>query len=287
MGVVTIEPDAQGAHPGDVERPAVLRIRDARLAYGARALWSGLDLDVAPGEFVAVLGQNGTGKTSLLRAILGQQPLTGGLIEIEGTAVRSGRADVGYIPQQKLIAEGTPLRAKDLVALGLNGTRWGLPVLRRGERQRVAEVLESVGATRFANEPVSLLSGGEQQRLRVGQAIANHPHLLLCDEPLLSLDLAHQRIVSDLIAAERRRTGAAVVFVTHDINPVLEHVDRVLYLAAGSFRIGTPDEVLRADVLSDLYGTPVEVVRSNGRLVVIGAPEQHEHHADEGGEELA
>lgn len=260
----------------------VLSVRDASLAFGDRTLWSGLDLDVAPGEFIAVLGQNGTGKTTLVKAILGQQELTGGTIAIAGEPVRSGRADVGYIPQQKLLAEGTPLRGRDLVGLGLSGTRWGLPIPRRGERQRVDAVLEAVGATRYANHPVARLSGGEQQRLRVGQAIANHPVLLLCDEPLLSLDLAHQRIVSELIDDERRRTRAAVLFVTHDINPVLEMVDRVLYLAGGSFRIGTPDEVLRSDVLSALYGTPVDVIRSRGRLVVVGAPEDHgDHHAAE------
>ncbi|MFT4123695.1 MAG: metal ABC transporter ATP-binding protein [Microbacteriaceae bacterium] len=260
----------------------VLAVRGARLEFGPRTLWRDLDLDVGAGEFVAVLGPNGTGKTSLLRAILGQQQLTAGTVEVP-----AGRACVGYIPQQRLLPEGTPLRARDLVALGVDGARWGLPLPRAATRRRVDELLATVGASGYANAPVARLSGGEQQRLRVGQAIANDPVLLLCDEPLLSLDIANQRMVSALIDAERRRTGAAVLFVTHDVNPVLDVVDRVLYLAGGTFRIGTPDEVLRSEVLSALYGTPVDVFRAHGRIVVVGAPEQGEHHEHTEATELA
>jgi len=250
---------------------AVLSVRGASLAFGDRTLWHDLDLTVESGEFLAVIGPNGTGKTSLLKAILGQQELTSGTVEVAG-----GAANVGYIPQQKMLAAS--VRARDLVGFGVSGTRWGFPLPRRGDRQRVDELLAAVGATAFADEPVSVLSGGEQQRLRVGQAIAGDPSLLLCDEPLLSLDLAHQRGVSELIDAQRT-TGAGVVFVTHDVNPILNMVDRVLYLAGGTFRIGTPDEVLRSDVLSEMYGTPVDVFRAHDRIVVVGAPDDHgDHH---------
>ena len=257
----------------------VLSLRGAALGFGDRELWSGLDLDVQPGEFLAVLGPNGTGKTSLLKTILGEQRLSAGSIDFLGEPVRHGNRRIGYIPQQKLIESGTPLRARDLVALGLNGQRWGLPVSSRAERARVDELLAAVGATGYANAPVASLSGGEQQRVRVGQSIAGDPALLLCDEPLLSLDLAHQRGVSELIDAQRRRTDAAVVFVTHDVNPILGFVDRVLYLARGAFRIGTPDEVLTSEVLSELYGTAVDVFRSRGRIVVVGS-DDHDHHEE-------
>ena len=265
----------------------VLSLRSATLAYGDRVLWKNLNLDVKPGEFLAVLGSNGTGKTSLLRAILGQQQLSSGSIELLGEPVRRGHRGIGYIPQQRLIEQGTPLRARDLVTLGINGHRWGLPVTGRKTRQQVDRVLASVGATSYANVPVATLSGGEQQRIRVGQAIASNPALLLCDEPLSSLDLNHQRVVSDLIDERRRALGSAVVFVTHDINPVLDKVDRVLYLAGGRFRIGTPDEVLRSEVLSYMYNTPIEVIRTRGRVAVLGAPEGYgvhdhlEHHIDD------
>lgn len=262
----------------------VLRLKAASLAFGDRVLWNNLNLDVAPGDFLAVLGPNGSGKTSFLKTILGEQSLTSGAIELLGRPVPHGSRSIGYIPQQKLIERGTPLRARDLVALGVDGQRWGLPVPSRTVRRRVDEVLEAVGATEYANVPVSMLSGGEQQRIRVGQSIAAHPKLLLCDEPLISLDLHHQRTVSELIAAQRSAHGTSVVFVTHDVNPVLPFVDRVLYLAGGRFRVGTPDEVLRSEVLSYMYDTPVEVIRSRGRVAVLGAPEGYgvhdhlEHH---------
>jgi len=259
----------------------VLRVRDARLAFGARELWHHLALDVAPGEFLAVLGPNGTGKTTLLKAILGEQRLTSGSIELLGEPVHHGDRRIGYIPQQKLIESGTPLRARDLVALGLNGHRWGLPVSTRAERGRVDELLAAVGATSYADAPVSTLSGGEQQRVRVAQSIADDPALLLCDEPLLSLDIAHQREVSELIDDQRSRSSAAVIFVTQQVNPILGMIDRVLYLAAGQFRVGTPDEVLTSETLSELYGTPVDVFRSRGRIVVVGGPDAHDHHDHE------
>ncbi|AMB59829.1 metal ABC transporter ATP-binding protein [Microterricola viridarii] len=262
---------------------AVLSLTDAALGFGDRTLWSGLNLDIAPGEFLAVLGPNGSGKTSMLKTVLGQQALDSGSIRFAGGPVQRGDRRIGYIPQQKLIGPGTPLRGRDLVTLGVNGHRFGLPFTSRAERERVDGLIEAVGATRYAHEPVGNLSGGEQQRLRVGQALAGDPLLLLCDEPLLSLDLAHQRGVSELIDERRREHNTAVLFVTHDVNPILGMVDRILYLAGGSFRIGTPDEVLQSAVLSELYGTPVECIRSGGRVIVVGIPdaEVHHHHGGE------
>jgi zinc/manganese transport system ATP-binding protein len=268
-----------------VAAESVVRFERAALSFGDRTLWSGLDLDVRPGEFLAVLGPNGTGKSSMLKAILGQQALTAGTVRVFGRTASAGDQRIGYIPQQRALDPGTPLRAKDLVAFGLNGHRWGLPVGRAATRSRVAAALESVGATAFADSPVATLSGGEQQRVRVAQAVAADPDLLLCDEPLLSLDLSQQREISELIDSVRRRTGAAVLFVTHDVNPILPMVDRVLYLAGGRFRIGSPDEVLRSEVLSEMYDTPVEVLRRNGRILVVGLPDGEgvddaHHHED-------
>ena len=256
----------------------VLEFEGGELGFGDRTLWTGLDLAVRPGEFLAVLGPNGSGKTSLLKTILGQQRLDAGTVTLAGRPISRGDRRVGYIPQQKLISPGTPLRGRDLVTLGVNGHRFGLPISTKADRARVDELIMDVGAQAFANQPVGTLSGGEQQRLRVGQALAGDPLLLLCDEPLLSLDLQHQRGVSELIDKRRRTHNTAVVFVTHDVNPVLDVVDRILYLAGGQFRQGTPDEVLRSDVLTELYGTPVDVIRNRGRVIVAGVPDAHDHH---------
>jgi zinc/manganese transport system ATP-binding protein len=257
--------------------PAV-SFRGAALGFDGAALWRGLDLDVAPGEFLAVLGPNGSGKTTLLRAILGLQPLTEGSVSVLGAPARRGNRRIGYVPQLRLLDPATPVRGVDLVGFGVNGTRFGPPLPRRRDRERIDRLVAAVDAGGYAGRPAARLSGGEQQRLRVGQAIADDPPLLLCDEPLISLDLANQAAVSGLIDRHRRERNAAVVFVTHDVNPVLDMVDRVLYLVDGRFRIGPPREVLTSEVLSALYRTHVDVIRVHDRVVVVGAgQEEHEH----------
>ncbi|WP_169583748.1 metal ABC transporter ATP-binding protein [Microbacterium thalassium] len=266
--------------------PVALEIRDASLRRGDRELWAGLDLTVRAGELIAVLGPSGSGKTTLLRAILGLEPLSGGTISVLGEPVRSrGNRHVGYLPQSRPLPPDTALRGRDLVTLGVSGHRFGLPFPRRGDSARVNALIDAVGAADFADRPVGQLSGGEQQRLRAGQALADDPGLLLCDEPLTSLDLANQQAVIGLIDRHRREKNAAVLLVTHDINPVLGKVDRILYLANGRFTLGTPDEVLTSETLTDLYGAPVFVLRAGGRLVVVGAPDaeasHHHHHPDE------
>ncbi|MDJ1114169.1 metal ABC transporter ATP-binding protein [Microbacterium dauci] len=263
----------------------ILEIHGAALRRDGRELWAGLDLTVEPGELIAVLGPSGSGKTTLLRAILGLEDLSEGSIAVGGKPVRrAGNRSIGYLPQTRPLPRDTALRGRDLVALGVSGHRFGLPLPRRTDRDRVDELVAAVGAEAFADRPVGVLSGGEQQRLRVGQALADDPQLLLCDEPLTSLDLANQQAVVKLID-QHRRSGAAVLLVTHDINPVLGKVDRILYIANGRFTLGKPKDVLTSPVLTDLYGAPVFVLRAGDRLVVVGAPDaeaSHHHHDHEG-----
>ena len=271
-------PSAPGTTP-------VLSIRGAALRRGERELWTGLDLDVHPGELIAVLGPSGSGKTTLLRAILGLEKLSAGTITVLGEPVRArGNRRIGYVPQSRPLPVNAALRGRDLVRLGVDGHRFGLPFPRRGDRARVDALIDAVGARSYADRPAGLLSGGEQQRLRVGQALADDPRLLLCDEPLTSLDLANQQTVVGLIDRHRRERDAAVLLVTHDVNPLLGKVDRILYIAGGRFTLGRPQEVLRSDVLSDLYGAHVFVLRAGDRLVVVGAPDaEASHHHHEGG----
>ena len=269
-----------GPASGGAPRP-VLSLVDAGLAYGQHRVWSGLDLTVAPGEIVAVLGPNGSGKTSLVRTLLGQQALTSGRLEVLGRPPRRGSPHIGYVPQQRMVDPTTPVRARDLVRNGLDGHRWGLPLPRRAVRERVDELLASVGASAYADVPVGLLSGGEQQRVRIAQAVATDPALLLCDEPLLSLDMASQAEIVAEVAA-RAAAGTAVVFVTHEVNPVLDVVDRIVYLGRGAHRVGTPEQVLTAESLSTLYGTEVDVLRSHGKVLITTG--SWSHHPDEAGE---
>ncbi|HEX4126236.1 MAG TPA: metal ABC transporter ATP-binding protein [Acidimicrobiales bacterium] len=263
----------------------LVELQDAALRMGSRALWSALDLTVAEGEFLAVLGPNGAGKTSLLKVLLGLVPLSAGSVRINGAPPRLGNHELGYVPQQQAFDRSLPIRGRDLVRFGIDGHRWGLPRRARAVRERVEEALEAVGASPYADAPVGLLSGGEQQRLRIAQALLGDPRVLLCDEPLLALDLASQRAVTRLIDERRREAGTPVIFVTHEVNPVLPYVDRILYLVRGKWAIGTPAEILTSERLSALYGIEVDVVKVRDRYLVVSAedelptePGAHAHH---------
>jgi len=258
----------------------VLSISGATFGYAETPLWQDLTLDVAPGEFIAIIGTNGSGKTSLLRAILGQEQLRAGTITIAGKPIGHGSRRIGYIPQHRSVDASTPMRARDLLSLGLNGHRFGLPWGGRKARARVEHILDCIEGHDLADLPVGQLSGGQFQRFRVGQAVIDEPDLILADEPLSALDLTQQAVIAELLDRERKDHSAAVLFVTHDVNPVLGMVDRVLYLAGGKFKIGTPDEVLRSEVLSELYGSPIDVVRNQGRVVVVGTQAHDHHHPD-------
>ncbi len=231
-----------------------LRFRDAAID----PLWSGLNLEVGPGEFIAVLGPNGAGKSTLLNVILGQRPLTRGSMELD--------ARVGFIPQQRMFPRDLPMRTRDLVSLSLGH---GVLRRRRPARAEVDALLATVGATGITDQAVGTLSGGQQQLVRQAQALANDPQLLLADEPLLSLDVARQQDAVEKLDARRREHGTSVLFVTHSVNPIMDVVDKVLYLAPNGHMLGTVDEVMTSEVLSTLYGTDVEVAHVGGRLVVI------------------
>jgi zinc/manganese transport system ATP-binding protein len=253
----------------DKEGRVSVRFDQATLDYQDRRVWGDLSLEFREPSFVAILGPNGSGKTSLLRAILGLTPLSGGTLEVLGEAPRRGNPGIGYVPQHQSFDQDLPLRGRDLVQLGIDGHRWGLGRPSADDRRRVSEVIEAVEATPYADAPIGRLSGGEQQRLRIAQAIVSDPRLLLCDEPLASLDLHHQTEITNLIGGWQKRTGRTVLFVTHDVNPILNLVDRVLFVVNGRWAAGTPDEVLTSERMSELYGSHVDVMRVHGRILVV------------------
>ena len=270
---------AGGPEAAAVSAPdTAIAAKSATLALGLRRLWEDLTFTVPRGEFLVVLGPNGAGKTSLLRVLLGLERLTSGSVWVDGRPPRRGDPHVGYVAQYRAIDPDLPVLGRDLVGFGLDGHRWGPSLRTRASAARIDEALDLVGARSYADTPVGRLSGGEQQRLRIAQALVASPGLLLCDEPLQSLDLYYQRVVVEQISDWNRRRGATVVFVTHDINPVLPAVDRVLLLARRRWALGAVDQVLTADSLSRLYDAPVEVLRHAGRLVILGADlGAHEH----------
>ena len=272
---------AQGVPP---QPGPVLELRGAAVRVGGRTLWSGVDLAVRAGEFVAVLGPNGVGKSTMVKVLLGVLPAAAGEVRVlGGQPGQSAGARIGYLPQRRSFDPSLRIRGLDVVRLGLDGDRWGLPLpfgaARLRDRERVAEAVDLVGATAYAHRPIGQCSGGEQQRLLIAQALVRRPEVLLLDEPLDSLDLPNQSAVAALVGRICHQQGVAVVMVAHDVNPILHHLDRVVYLAEGGAVAGTPTEVITSETLTRLYRTPVEVLRtSGGRLVVVGRPEAPSIH---------
>ena len=246
---------------------SAIALRGATVRFGDHVIWEKLDLDVAPGRCLAILGPNGAGKSTLLKVLLGLLPLSAGTITIDGRPPGHGSAEAGYVAQQRVFDPDLPIRGRDLVQFGVDGQRPGLP---RTRARQVDPVIEAVGAQSYADVPIGLLSGGQQQRLRIAQALAGAPRLLLCDEPLLSLDPAAQEEIVAVIDRHRREHGTTVVYVTHEITPIADVVDQVLYVAAGRWAAGSPDTVLTTQSLSALYGTHIDVIRVHGHIVIVG-----------------
>ena len=249
----------------------VIALEHVNVNLGRVPVLNDVNLTIAPGEFIVILGPNGAGKTTLLRLLLGLIQPRSGSIQVLGSSPRRGNPAIGYAPQHRHIEADLPLRARDLVGFGLDGHRWGIGLPDRNRRARIDQALAEVDALDLAEAPVGQLSGGEQQRLLIAQALLTNPKLLLLDEPLANLDLTRQQEVVALIARVCGAHGVTALLVSHDINPLLQVTDRVLFMAHGHSAIGAPDEVITSQTLTQLYGSPVEVIQALGRFFVVGA----------------
>jgi zinc/manganese transport system ATP-binding protein len=255
---------------GERQEP-VVELEHVRIQFGRRAILDDVNMTVNEGEFIAILGPNGAGKSTLLKLLLGLIKSSAGSVRVLGRPPRRGNSGIGYAPQHRILEADLALRARDVVGFGLDGHRWGTGLPNHKRRATIDTILQEVDASTFSEAPVGQLSGGEQQRLLIAQALLSNPRLLLLDEPLANLDIIHEQEIVALVNNICRARNVAVMLVSHDINPLLPVVDRVLYMANGQSTIGTTDEVITSATLSKLYGSPVEVVQALGRLFVVGA----------------
>jgi zinc/manganese transport system ATP-binding protein len=284
---VTVKTDpaaSTGARPpGDGNRAApdvALRVEDLTVALGGRRVLDRVSFSVDAGQFCGLIGSNGAGKTTLLRVILGLIAPSGGRVVVAGGARTRRSPQIGYVPQKILLEADLPLRARDLVRLGLDGPRFGISLPVAKGRIAVEEMLDAVGARRFADARIGNLSGGEQQRVMIAQALICRPKLLLLDEPLANLDIRSAAEVVDLLAHIAADQHVAVLLSAHDMNPLLPVMDRVVYLADGRAASGPTDQVVRTDTLSRLYGHHVEVIHVQGRVLVVSGAEHQAHHPE-------
>ena len=285
MTMTQVQPGAD-----QVPDQPVVELSAAAAQVGGNTIWSGVDITVGHGEFVAILGPNGSGKSTLLKVLLGLQPVAAGAVRVLGSPPGRHNRQIGYLPQRRAFDADVRIRGVDIVALGLDGDRWGTPLpllsrllrpaVYRARQEQIAAVIDLVGASGYAHRPIGQCSGGEQQRLLIAQALIRGPRLLVLDEPLDSLDVPSQAGISALIQRVCREQGVAVLLVAHDVNPILTYLDKVVYVAGGTAVAGQPADVITADTLSRLYGTPIDVLHDrNGRLVVVGQRDvPAEHH---------
>jgi zinc/manganese transport system ATP-binding protein len=253
-----------------IQEPIVV-LDQLGVRLGGNPVLQDMSLTIQRGEFIVILGPNGAGKSTFLKLLLGLVRPNAGTIQVLGSTPQRGNQAIGYAPQHRSLDTELPLRARDLVGFGLDGHRWGIGLPNRSRQERIEKALLEVDALNLADAPVGRLSGGEQQRLLIAQALLTDPQLLLLDEPLANLDLARQQEVVALVSHLNRQHGVTVLLVAHDINPLLQVTDRVLYIAHGHSCLGAPHEIITSETLSNLYGSPVEVIHAEGRFFVVGA----------------
>ncbi len=254
------------ASPGGA---AVISLRGVGVTLGGRPIVSDVSFALLPGEVTGLIGPNGAGKTTVMRVVLGLLRPSSGTLGRLPSVLRPG--GLGYVPQQVELDADLPLRARDVVGLGLDGHRLGIPLPSRRKRAIVEEMLEQVGAASFADDRIGSLSGGQRQRVLLAQALVGRPAAVVLDEPLANLDVRSEQEVAGLLGRVASDHGVAVLVSAHDVNPVLGVMSQIVYLAEGHAACGPTEEVVRTEVLSRLYGHHVDVLRVHGRILVVPA----------------
>jgi zinc transport system ATP-binding protein len=263
------EPRSTNAPGGTRGDPAVC-LKGVTVRYGESVVLDRIHLDVPRGSFQGLIGPNGGGKTTLLKAILGLVPIAEGEIRVLGRTGRdldSVRGLVGYVPQRTANERDFPATALDVVLMGRYARIGILHLATRADREKARRALELVGMNDRAERPVGQLSGGEQQRVFIARALASEAELLLLDEPTTGVDVVAQEEFFQLLRRLQSELGLTILLATHDIGAVSTHVDQVGCLNRRLFYHGHPREGLTPELLEDLYGKEVRVmVHQHDRL---------------------
>jgi zinc/manganese transport system ATP-binding protein len=248
---------------------SVLEVEGVSVSFSGRKVLDDVSFEIRQGEFTGLIGSNGVGKTTLLRIILGLQRPDTGQARLLGESSSGRGRSLGYVPQKVVLDPDIPIRARDLVALGLDAQRYGFRRRTSAQRELVDKMLHDVDAEHFAGARVGTLSGGEQQRVLIAHALVSRPNLLLLDEPMANLDPKSVQEIVALLHRVARNNELAILLSAHEMNALLPVMDRIVYVTNGRVASGTTDEVVRSDVLSKLYGHHVDVLKLHGRVLVV------------------
>ena len=250
----------------------LVRIEDVAIGYGGRPMLSGITLEVARGDFLAVVGPNGGGKTTLLRTILGVLPPVG------GRRTQPAPLRVGYVPQRDHVDALWPLTTSEVVLMGRYALAGPGRAMREEDRRHVRAALTRIGIADLAERSFRTLSGGQRQRTLIARALAADPELLALDEPTNGMDPSAELAAMDILADLHRTEAMAIVMVSHRLEAVANYASRLAFVDKdkGLWKVGALDEMLQPDALSSLYGRPVIVREEQGRRFVYpsagGAP---------------
>jgi ABC-type Mn2+/Zn2+ transport system ATPase subunit len=258
------------AHP-------IIRFSHATFGFPGVIALKDISLEIQEGEFVGVIGPNGSGKTTLCRAVLGLMPPLEGSLQIFDCACQElrchHRARIGYLPQKGILDRNFPITALETVMMGRYGV---LGLFRRPakqDREIALEALSNVGMQDHRNSALGNLSGGQQQRVFIARALAQQPDVLLLDEPTTGIDITTQHSVLDLIRRLHRDLKLTILLITHDINMIRAHVDRLVLLKTRLYAAGPPEEVLRPELLQQVYGKDLVITEKD--LIIV---EDYHHH---------
>jgi iron complex transport system ATP-binding protein len=259
--------DLGSVRAGTLDMTKAFTVQNLGLSIDGNAILSEIGLDFPAGEVVALVGHNGSGKSSLLKILARQLTPTTGSVAYAGRDLQQydGRdfaRSVAYLPQD--LSTGSDMTIRELIACGRYPWHGALGRFSDLDRQKVEAAIEATHIERFADRMVGTLSGGERQRAWIAMLIAQDAHCLLLDEPTAALDIAHQIEVLSLVRRLAHEGGRSVVIVLHDINMAARFCDRIHALKGGRVvASGTPDDILVPETLRSIYGIDMDVIAAS------------------------